>query len=105
VPAPGCHSVIGDRPTLRRERVAALGKAVRRGLMAGGVLPVMKHLPGHAAPLPTATSPASGHGGAGGAGGLGFLPFRKLAALPAAMTRHVVFTAYDSAAPAVFRGP
>ena len=48
VPAPGCHAVIGDRAyAADADEVAAFGAAVAEGLMAGGVLPVMKHLPGH----------------------------------------------------------
>ena len=48
MPAPECHGVIGDRAyAAAPEHVAKLGAAVAEGLMAGGVLPVMKHLPGH----------------------------------------------------------
>ena len=48
VPVLGSHDVIGDRAfAATPERVAALGGAVAEGLMQGGVLPVMKHLPGH----------------------------------------------------------
>src|SRR5262245_15133589 len=48
VPAPGGHGVIGDRAyASRAPQVAALGAAVAEGLMAGGVLPVMKRIPGH----------------------------------------------------------
>ena len=96
VPAPGSHGVIGDRAfAVAPERVAALGAAVADGLMAGGVLPVMKHLPGHGRavadshfdlPVVTATREELEASD--------FVPFRALAALPAAMTAHVVFTAY-----------
>ncbi|PJI51460.1 beta-hexosaminidase, partial [Methylobacterium radiotolerans] len=48
VPAPGSHDIIGDRAYgTSPERVAEIGRAVAEGLMAGGVLPVMKHIPGH----------------------------------------------------------
>ena len=48
VPAPGSHSVIGDRAYGGDAgAIAALGRAAAEGLMAGGVLPVMKHVPGH----------------------------------------------------------
>jgi len=102
VPGPGCHGVIGDRAyAAAPEHVAKLGAAVAEGLMAGGVLPVMKHLPGHGRaaadshfdlPVVTATREQLE--------GSDFLPFRALSGLPAAMTAHVVFTAYDNDAPA-----
>jgi beta-N-acetylhexosaminidase len=102
VPAPGSHGVIGDRAyAASPEDVATLGAAVAEGLMAGGVLPVMKHLPGHGravadshfdVPVVTATRAELE--------ATDFVPFRKLAALPAAMTAHVVFTAFDTQAPA-----
>jgi beta-N-acetylhexosaminidase len=102
VPAPGCHGVIGDRAyAAAPDLVAALGAAVAEGLMAGGLLPVMKHLPGHGRavadshfdlPVVTATREELE--------ATDFVPFRKLAYLPAAMTAHVVFTAFDTQAPA-----
>jgi len=102
VPAPGSHGVIGDRAYARRaEDVAALGAAVAEGLMAGGVLPVIKHIPGHGRamadshfdlPVVTATREELE--------ATDFVPFRRLARLPAAMTAHVVFAAYDADAPA-----
>ncbi len=48
VPVPGSHNVIGDRAYgSTPDQVAALGRAVAEGFMAGGVLPVIKHIPGH----------------------------------------------------------
>ena len=48
VPSPGAHDVIGDRAYARRPAtVAVLGRAAAEGLLAGGVLPVIKHMPGH----------------------------------------------------------
>ena len=48
LPGPGGHDVIGDRAYgTSPERVIALGRAVADGLLAGGVLPVIKHIPGH----------------------------------------------------------
>ena len=45
---PGGHGIIGDRAYgTTPERVIALGRAVAEGLLAGGVLPVIKHIPGH----------------------------------------------------------
>src|SRR5262245_58118355 len=48
VPAPGSHAVIGDRAyAASADEVAAFGAAVAEGLTAGGVLPIVKHIPGH----------------------------------------------------------
>jgi beta-N-acetylhexosaminidase len=102
VPVPGSHGVIGDRAYAADvSEVAAFGAAVAEGLMAGGVLPVVKHVPGHGRAtadshfdLPTVTAARAE------LEATDFEPFRKLSALPAAMTAHVVFTAYDSEAPA-----
>lgn len=102
VPAPGSHGVIGDRAYAESPRdVVALGAAVAQGLMAGGVLPVMKHLPGHGRAvadshfeLPVVTATRAELEASD------FVPFRALAALPAAMTAHVVFTAFDAQTPA-----
>ncbi|HLH95441.1 MAG TPA: beta-N-acetylhexosaminidase [Xanthobacteraceae bacterium] len=102
VPAPGADPVIGDRAYGDRpEKVAAIAEAVAEGLMAGGVLPVLKHLPGHGRAttdshhsLPTvAADPAS-------LDAVDFAAFRPLAALPMGMTAHVVFSAFDPIAPA-----
>jgi beta-N-acetylhexosaminidase len=102
VPAPGSHGVIGDRaygPSA--QEVAALARAVAEGLMGGGVLPVMKHIPGHGRAtadshfdVPIVSAPREA------LQAVDFAPFRELARLPAAMTAHVVFSAYDRDAPA-----
>jgi beta-N-acetylhexosaminidase len=102
VPVPGGHDVIGDRAYGGTpERVIALGRAVAEGLLAGGVLPVIKHIPGHGRAtkdshreLPTVAASRAELEGSD------FRPFRALAHLPAAMTAHVVFAAIDPAAPA-----
>ncbi|MFE3838151.1 glycoside hydrolase family 3 N-terminal domain-containing protein [Pseudogemmobacter sonorensis] len=82
-------------------RVAQLGRAVAEGLLAGGVLPVMKHIPGHGRSrldthhdLPLVDAPLAELEGAD------FSPFRALADLPMAMTGHLVFSAIDAARPA-----
>jgi beta-N-acetylhexosaminidase len=102
LPVPDSHGVIGDRAYGESAaQVVALGAAVAEGYMAGGVLPVMKHLPGHGRatadshfhlPVVTATLEELN--------ATDFEPFRQLAYLPAAMTAHVVFTAIDADAPA-----
>ncbi len=102
VPVPGAHDVIGNRAYgATPEQVAALGTEVAAGLMAGGVLPVMKHIPGHGRAgadshhaLPVVATPRAE------LEATDFAPFRALAHLPAAMTAHVLFTDIDSAHPA-----
>ena len=95
------HAVIrnrayGDDPA----EVAAIGRAVADGLLAGGVLPVMKHVPGHGRAtldshlgLPRVDVPEA-------ALAADFAPFRAMADLPMAMTAHIVFAAVDPEAPA-----
>lgn len=102
VPVPGAHDVIGNRAYgATPEQVAALGAEVAAGLMAGGVLPVMKHIPGHGRAgadshhaLPTVATPRAS------LEATDFAPFRALAHLPAAMTAHVLFTDIDRDNPA-----
>ncbi len=102
VPVPEADAVIGDRAFGDRpDKVAALAAAFADGLQDGGVLPVVKHLPGHGRatadshqklPVVTATRAALEI--------TDFAAFRPLAGLPLAMTAHVVFTALDQMAPA-----
>lgn len=102
VPCEGAHDVIGDRAFGREPAtVIALGRAVADGLLAGGVLPVVKHVPGHGRAgadshhdLPVVAAAAAE------LERTDFVPFRALADLPAAMTAHVVFSAIDAEAPA-----
>jgi len=102
VPVTGSHNVIGNRAYgASTEQVAALGAAVADGLMAGGVLPVMKHIPGHGRgtadshhALPVVDTPRDV------LDATDFAPFRALAHLPAAMTAHVLYSAIDAAHPA-----
>ena len=48
VPVAGAHDIIGDRAYGTDPHIViALGRAVAEGLMEGGVLPVIKHIPGH----------------------------------------------------------
>jgi len=102
VPVEGGHNVIGDRAYGRDpETVARLGAAAARGLMAGGVMPVMKHIPGHGRagadshlelPVVNATLAELSESD--------FQPFIDCRKLPAAMTAHVVYTALDPDQPA-----
>lgn len=102
VPIAGAHDIIGNRAYSRDPReVIALGRAAADGLMAGGILPVMKHMPGHGRaghdshlelPSVTATFDELAQ--------TDFAPFKALSDLPAAMTAHVLFLALDGAKPA-----
>lgn len=102
LPVPGSHAIIGDRAFGEAPgQVVALGGAVARGMMAGGVLPVIKHIPGHGRAtkdshldLPVVDTPRAD------LTVTDFATFAGLAHVPAAMTAHVVFTALDPAAPA-----
>jgi beta-N-acetylhexosaminidase len=83
------------------DTVARIGRAVAEGLMAGGVLPVMKHMPGHGLShvdthhdLPTVDATHEE------LTAVDFAPFRALRDLPMAMTAHLVFAALDGARPA-----
>jgi beta-N-acetylhexosaminidase len=102
LPVAGADAVIGNRAYgTDPDKVAAIGRAVADGLAAGGVLPVLKHIPGHGRAtadthhqLPiVATSAAELER-------TDFAPFRTLADLPMAMTAHVVFSGLDAAQPA-----
>jgi beta-N-acetylhexosaminidase len=103
IPAPGSHDVIGTRAYGRDvETVVRLGRAAIAGFKAGGVVPVIKHMPGHGRTdvdthhaLPTVTADRAT------LEAVDFAPFKTLAAdAPAGMTGHLIFTAIDSRAPA-----
>src|SRR5215470_17087653 len=102
VPASGADPVIGDRAYgANPAKVAALAGAFAAGLMEGGVLPVLKHLPGHGRAtadshlrLPVVTADRAT------LEATDFAAFRPLSGLPLGMTAHVVFTAIDPVAPA-----
>jgi beta-N-acetylhexosaminidase len=102
IPAPGADPVIGDRAW--GDSIAAVaerGRAVCEGVLAGGVLPVIKHIPGHGratvdshhelphVEAPRATLEASD-----------FAPFRALRDMPWAMTAHIVYAGIDDVRPA-----
>ncbi|WP_333795017.1 beta-N-acetylhexosaminidase [Hyphomicrobium sp.] len=102
VPVPEAHDIIGDRAYGRDpQQAATLGRAVAEGLMAGGVLPVIKHIPGHGRAtedshlgLPVVSAPQDL------LEATDFAPFTALSDMPAAMTAHVVFAALDAVEPA-----
>ena len=102
VPIHGADAVIGDRAYGKEpEKVAKIARSITQGLEDGGVLPILKHIPGHGratadshARLPTVDTPHEElvH--------TDFKAFLCLADLPMAMTAHVVFSALDAAQPA-----
>lgn len=96
------HEVIGDRAFAGEPGpVAELGRACCEGLLAGGVLPVIKHIPGHGRALVdshhtlprVATERAELERS-------DFASFRDLADMPLAMTGHVVYESIDPDEPA-----
>lgn len=102
LPVEGAHEIISDRAYgTNVEQVVALARAVAEGYLAGGVVPVVKHIPGHGratadshlglpiVPTPHARLSATD-----------FAPFKALSDLPAAMTAHVVYFAIDEVNPA-----
>ncbi len=77
--------------------VARVGRAVAAALLSGGVLPVVKHMPGHGrATLDTHHSLPTVDAGRADLEATDFAAFAALADLPMAMTAHIVFSAYDS---------
>jgi beta-N-acetylhexosaminidase len=102
VPVPGAHDIIGDRAYGRDpETVTALGRAVGEGLKAGGVIPVIKHIPGHGrARADSHESLPVIDTALGELEESDFRPFAALAHMPAAMTAHVLLTALDRTRPA-----
>ncbi|HZF32696.1 MAG TPA: beta-N-acetylhexosaminidase [Candidatus Angelobacter sp.] len=98
----GASNVVGDRGfAFDPELVARLGRAVCEGLLAAGITPVLKHMPGHgramvdshhALPEVDAALAALRQ--------TDFVPFRRLADMPWAMTSHVLYKAIDPERPA-----
>ncbi len=97
---PGASDIVGDRAIQGdAETVARLGGEIAKGILAEGIIPVMKHIPGHgralvdshfALPRVTAADLSAD-----------FLPFQKNAGkIPWAMTAHIVYDAYDPDLPA-----
>ncbi|MFM7084715.1 MAG: beta-N-acetylhexosaminidase [Hyphomicrobium sp.] len=102
LPVPGAHDIIGDRAySTSVDEIVALGRSVALGFMAGGVLPVIKHIPGHGRAnkdshldLPVV------HTSRDELSRTDFATFAALSDIPAAMTAHVVFSSIDAKAPA-----
>jgi beta-N-acetylhexosaminidase len=104
LPAPGADPVIGDRAYgTEPERVARLGRAVCEGMLAGAVLPIVKHVPGHGrAQVDSHRDLPRVDASDELLMATDFAPFRALSAMPWAMTAHIVYTAIDPDAPATF---
>ena len=102
VPVAGADAVIGNRAYgTDPAKVATIARAVTDGLEQGGILPILKHIPGHGRAtadthfrLPSVDTARSE------LERTDFAAFRPLADLPMAMTAHVVFSALDPAQPA-----
>jgi beta-N-acetylhexosaminidase len=102
VPVEGANEVIGDRAFARDPAtVATLGRVVMDAMLDGGVLPVIKHVPGHGRAnadshlaLPRVSTPKVE------LEKTDFAPFRILHDCPLAMTAHVVYEALDPGDPA-----
>lgn len=98
---PGASKVVGDR-SLGADpgSVARLGRAVADGLRAGGIVPAVKHLPGHGraeadshAVLPHVDAPLEA------LRARDFVPFRTLRDVPVGLTAHVCYAALDAERP------
>ena len=102
VPQPGAHEIVGNRAYSDRiEAIMALARAHAAGFADGGVLPVIKHIPGHGRAradshleLPVVDAKRAE------LEAVDFPPFAAMADAPMAMTAHVVYTAIDKTAPA-----
>lgn len=98
LPRDGANPVIGNRALGRtHEEIACRGSAIAAGLISGGVLPVIKHMPGHGAAdadshlaLPVADVSAAE------LQRRDFVPFSALSELPLGMTAHVLYPALDA---------
>lgn len=102
VPVAGADTVIGDRAYgAEPAKVAAIARAVTEGLAEGGILPVLKHIPGHGrATADTHLKLPKVDTAQIELERTDFAAFRPLADLPMAMTAHVVFSAFDPVQPA-----
>lgn len=97
VPVKGAHDIIGNRAFgYDPEIVSDLGAAVVAGLKAGGITPIIKHIPGHGRAgsdshleLPRVDAEADDLRKSD------FLPFKSLSDAPWAMTAHIVYEAFD----------
>jgi beta-N-acetylhexosaminidase len=102
IPVDGADPIIGDRALgTDPKRVSTLGRASCYALIQEGVLPVIKHIPGHGRAnvdshknLPVVSASLTE------LSNIDFMPFKALADMPLAMTAHVVYTSIDAYRPA-----
>ncbi|MEX3009210.1 beta-N-acetylhexosaminidase [Hoeflea sp. TYP-13] len=102
IPVDGGHDVIGNRAFSNDPHtVTRLGREAINGLTAGGVLPVMKHMPGHGrAMVDSHLSLPVVDAALDELAASDFVPFTALADVPMAMTAHIVFSELDPDHPA-----
>jgi beta-N-acetylhexosaminidase len=95
------HDIIGDRAYgTDPAQVIALAQAVAQGLLDNGVLPVIKHIPGHGRALVDSHESLPIVEASYEQLQVDFAPFKALAHLPLAMTAHIIYTALDADVPA-----
>ncbi|MDX2094879.1 MAG: beta-N-acetylhexosaminidase [Alphaproteobacteria bacterium] len=102
--APECHAIIGDRAFGETaEQVARLARAQSEALLDGGILSILKHIPGHGRAtmdshetLPVVSAPLAA------LEACDFAVFKALNDLPLAMTAHILYPALDAAQCATF---
>jgi beta-N-acetylhexosaminidase len=98
IPVEGAHDIIGDRAYGKTAAdVIMLGREMARGLLEGGVMPILKHIPGHGRArvdshedLPVVDAPLAE------LEATDFVPFRELRDIPLGMTAHIIYTALDA---------
>tara|TARA_Y100001970_G_scaffold282096_1_gene394245 strand:+ start:7731 stop:8759 length:1029 start_codon:yes stop_codon:yes gene_type:complete len=101
IPIAGSHEIIGDRAFSNNPSIVAiLGRSACDGLLQGGILPVIKHIPGHGRALvdshkevPKVDAPLVN------LRLTDFVPFSGLSDAPAGMTAHVIYSSVDSEQP------
>ena len=101
VPTADADLIIGDRAYgVDGDAVAVLARSFADGLLAGGVLPVIKHIPGHGRATADSHLKLPIVEAALERLEVDFHPFRILSDMPLAMTAHVVYSAIDPKRPA-----
>lgn len=104
IPAEGSHAIISNRAYGNDiNAIVDLGRATAEGYLENGVIPIVKHIPGHGRAivdsheqLPTVTTSKDI------LQQTDFVPFIALNALPWAMTAHIVYEDIDAVSPATF---
>ncbi|TAE80887.1 MAG: glycoside hydrolase family 3 protein [Alphaproteobacteria bacterium] len=98
---PFSHAIIGDRAYgSTPEQIIALARSAAQGLLDHGILPVLKHIPGHGRALADSHESLPIVNASRLELEIDFAPFRALRDLPLGMTAHITYTALDAEAPA-----